>query len=310
MPGAAKASGSACFLVHVLREFAPLARAHGDAVFAARCDAEADTLAANIERHAWDGNWYLRAWFDDGTPLGSARSAECRIDLIAQSWAVLAGVAAPPRATKALDSVLERLVDHEHRLVRLLEPPFDGAGPDPGYIAGYVPGVRENGGQYTHGAIWAAMALAEAGCVEQAWMVFDLINPLRHARDAAGVQRYKVEPYVVAADVYGVGAHAGRGGWSWYTGSAGWMYRLLVESLLGLNLEHDADGAWLRLQPRLPQAWKGFSFTYRRAATSWQVQVRRGASSALQLDGQVLPALRLPLRDDGAQHSALLTVAD
>jgi cellobiose phosphorylase len=297
------------FLAHVLREFAPLAHAQRDDDFAARCDAHAATLMDNIERHAWDGAWYLRAWFDDGTPLGSAQSVECRIDLIAQSWAVLAG-APPARTSQALDAMRERLVDDEHRLVRLLEPPFDGAGPDPGYIAGYVPGVRENGGQYTHGAVWAAMALAEAGRTEQAWELFNLINPLSHARDGAEVERYKVEPYVVAGDVYAVGAHAGRGGWTWYTGSAGWMYRLLVESLLGLRLEHDGETAWLLLQPRLPRAWPGFGFTYRGANTCWQARVRRepGATDTLRVDGAALPDLRLPLHEDGQTHAVELVL--
>ncbi len=301
----------AFFLCRVMRDFAPLAAAHGDTEFAARCEREAATLAKNIEGQAWDGQWYRRAWFDDGTPLGSAASPECRIDLIAQSWAVLSGVAPPDRASCALQSVQERLVDRDHRLVRLLEPPFDGAGHDPGYIAGYVPGVRENGGQYTHGAVWAAMALAEAGRTDEAWAMFDLINPMQHARDEQQVQRYKVEPYVVAADVYSVGEHAGRGGWTWYTGSAGWMYRLIVESLLGLQLDHDGQTLWLVLEPSLPTAWGGFTFTYRHGTSAWRVQVQRDAAvdaPQLSVDGELSHTIRLALRDDGVDHAVVLRV--
>ena len=300
----------AWFLCRVLADFEPLARVHGDPAFAARCARERTTLAQHIEEHAWDGQWYRRAWFDDGTPLGSAQSPECRIDLIAQSWAVLSGAAQPDRATLALRSMQAQLVDEELRIVRLLDPPFDGAGPDPGYIAGYVPGVRENGGQYTHGAVWAAMALAEAGQVEQAWKLMAMINPLNHARNAEEAALYKVEPYVVAADVYGVAPHGGRGGWTWYTGSAGWTYRLIIETLLGITLEHDGQRAWLVLMPRLPAAWPGFGFTYRRGDTAWQVEVRREADplGALQLDGQPLSGRRLPLDEDGVEHQVVLTL--
>ena len=296
------------FLSQVLQDFGALAQARGDADFAARCQAQRDRLTQALRQHAWDGGWYRRAWFDDGQVLGSAASIECRIDLIAQSWAVLSGVASAERATQALAAMMDQLVDREHRLVRLLAPPFDGAGPDPGYIAGYLPGVRENGGQYTHGAVWAAMALAEAGQVEPAWQLFDMINPLQHARSAEEVRRYQVEPYVVSADVYSVGPHAGRGGWSWYTGSAGWMYRLIVESLLGLRREHDGSRAWLTLAPRLPNAWSGFEFDLRQGGSAWQVQVRRdaGATTRLFLDGVPLPSLRLPLDDDGVEHAAVL----
>ena len=300
----------AFFLCRVLADFAPLARAQGDAGFAERCDTERTALAERIEEHAWDGLWYRRGWFDDGLPLGSSTSAECRIDLIAQSWAVLSGAALPERATLALDSMQAQLVDTENGIVRLLDPPFNGAGPDPGYIAGYVPGVRENGGQYTHGAIWAAMALAEAGAVEDAWRLFAMVNPVNHARNADEVQRYKVEPYVVTADVYGVAPHIGRGGWSWYTGSAGWLYRLVIETLLGITLENDGGRAWLVLAPRLPAAWPGFSFSYRRGASTWQVEVQRGSATGLQVDERLLPDTRLPLDDDGRGHHAVLTWAD
>ena len=301
----------AWFLCRVLADFEPLARSQHDAAFAERCISERQGLAERIEAHAWDGAWYRRAWFDNGTPLGSADSAECNIDLIAQSWSVLSGVAPPERTAQALLAMRSQLVDDALGIVRLLAPPFDGAGPDPGYIAGYVPGVRENGGQYTHAAVWAAMALAEDGQTEEAWRLAAMINPLNHARNAEEVAVYKVEPYVVAADVYGVAPHAGRGGWTWYTGSAGWVYRLFVETLLGITLEHEAGQCWLRLAPRLPAAWPGFAFSYRRGGAMWQVQVRRGAggSNALEVDAAVLPGNCWPLHDDGLEHQVLYTLA-
>jgi cyclic beta-1,2-glucan synthetase len=225
----------AFFLVTVLKRFAPLARARGDADFAGRCDQEADRLRGCVEASAWDGAWYRRAWFDDGTVLGSAANPECQIDSIAQSWSVLSGAAPADRARQAMGSLDERLVHRDMRLVQLLDPPFDTSKPSPGYIQGYVPGVRENGGQYTHAAVWAAMAFAALGDSDRAWQLFALLSPVSHAVDAGQVATYKVEPYVVAGDVYANAAHAGRGGWTWYTGSAGWMAQLIVESLLAFE---------------------------------------------------------------------------
>ncbi|MET0255237.1 MAG: glucoamylase family protein, partial [Luteibacter sp.] len=225
------------FLVHVLGEFAVVAREHGDASFAERCLAEAGTLSAAIEAHAWDGDWYRRAWFDDGTPLGSSVSEECRIDAIAQSWSVLSGVGSDERQARAMASLDRHLVLEDPGMIRLLDPPFDTSAMDPGYIKGYVPGVRENGGQYTHAAVWAAMAFAHMGDNERAWELARMIHPASHTGDAAAVDRYKVEPYVVAADIYSVAPHVGRGGWSWYTGSSGWMLRVALESVLGLRME-------------------------------------------------------------------------
>ncbi|MET0330479.1 MAG: glucoamylase family protein, partial [Dyella sp.] len=224
------------FLYDVLRDFAGIARLHADEAFALRCESTADTLQVQLEQHGWDGAWYRRAYFDDGTPLGSSSNDECRIDSIAQSWSVLSGAAPISRQRQAMASLNRHLVRRDLKLVQLLDPPFDQSAMDPGYIKGYVPGVRENGGQYTHAAVWAAMAFARLGDSAHAWELAAMINPLNHANDAEGVATYKVEPYVMAADVYGVAPHGGRGGWSWYTGSAGWMYRLLVESLLGLTV--------------------------------------------------------------------------
>jgi cyclic beta-1,2-glucan synthetase len=294
------------FLCAVLRDFAPLARRRGDHGFADRCDQARATLAQNLETAGWDGDWYRRAYFDDGTPLGSASNLECRIDSISQSWAVLSGVASPARARQAMDAVQAQLVRPAEGLVQLLDPPFDRAGPNPGYIAGYLPGVRENGGQYTHSAIWVAMALAEMGDAERAWAVIDLINPLHHGTDAQAVQVYKVEPYVMAADVYSVAPHGGRGGWTWYTGSAGWMYRAIVESLLGLKLQVDEAGARLLLRPCVPAAWPGFELDYRHGAAVYRIVARRGGAPGLVVDGERLDGVALPLVDDGLPHTVAL----
>ena len=221
------------FLYDVLTRFAELARVRGDTVFADKCEHDAAGLKENIEQHGWDGEWYRRAYFDDGTPLGSAANAECRIDSISQSWAVLSGAGDPDRARQAMEAVDRHLVRRDEALVQLLEPPFDKSPLDPGYIKGYVPGVRENGGQYTHAAIWTSMAFAALGDGARAWELLGMINPVGHGKSAEAIAKYKAEPYVVAADVYAVAPHTGRGGWTWYTGSAGWLYRLILESLIG-----------------------------------------------------------------------------
>ena len=259
-----------------------------------------------IQESAWDGAWYRRGWFDDGSPLGTSTNKECRIDSIAQSWSVLSGIAPRERAKKALDSLAARLVNPQQRIVKLLDPPFNGKGPNPGYISGYVPGVRENGGQYTHGAIWAAMAFAASGDARRSWDVVDMINPVNHTRTPAEVAVYKVEPYVMSADVYSVAPHTGRGGWSWYTGSAGWMYRLLVEATLGLRLQVVDGQATLLIDPRIPPHWSGFEVDYVHRTTLFRLQFdRTGLDKAprVTLDGQPLGTSRLPLHDDGRQHS-------
>jgi cellobiose phosphorylase len=299
------------FLCEVLKRFAVLARRRGDEAVRAECDEARERVALALETSGWDGAWYRRAYFDDGQVLGSAANAECRIDSISQSWAVLSGVAPHDRATAAMEAVDEYLVDRKAGIVRLLEPPFDGHGPNPGYISGYVPGVRENGGQYTHSAIWAAMAFAQAGDAARAWEVLDMINPVNHARDLADVQVYKVEPYVMTADVYGVAPHTGRGGWSWYTGSAGWMYRLVTESVLGLHVERLGSSAWLRLDPVMPPHWPGFEMALRFGSSTWHVRVTRGtqAIAALTVDGAATLAARIPLTDDGTDHQVVLALA-
>ena len=297
----------AFFLVTVLKRFAPIAHARGDAALAASCEDDAAMLQANVEASAWDGAWYQRAWFDDGAPLGTAANTECQIDSIAQSWSVLSGAAPAERARAAMASVLHRLVRPETRIVQLLDPPFDVSRPSPGYIEGYVPGVRENGGQYTHGAVWAALAFAAMGDADNAWQLFDMLNPIRHGDSAEHVAVYKTEPYVVAGDVYAFAPHAGRGGWSWYTGSAGWMYQLLVEWLLGLR----RHGNQLSLQPLLPSGWSGFDLQYRFGATSYEIAVRRAASAdaaALSIDGAKFPGHSVALVDDGIRRDVTLTV--
>ena len=227
------------FFYEVLMGFTAIANVKGDTAFVEHCRNEASMLRQKIEQNAWDGGWYRRAYFDDGSPLGSAANPECQIDSVAQSWSVLSGAGDAARSHMAMDAVDERLVRRDHALIQLLDPPLDASDLNPGYIKGYVPGVRENGGQYTHAAIWAAMAFAKSGDSRRAWELTTMINPVNHATTPQGVATYKVEPYVVAADVYALSPHTGRGGWTWYTGSAGWMYRLVVESLLGLRLEAD-----------------------------------------------------------------------
>jgi len=314
------------FLCEVLSQFAKVASLVGDADFAAQCAVQGRELRSNIEAHGWDGNWYRRAYFDDGTPLGSASNEECQIDSISQSWSVLSlqSWSAPSssalyvsddsastelqRSRQAMDAAYQRLVRHDANLIQLLDPPFDKSALNPGYIKGYVPGVRENGGQYTHGAIWAAMAFAKLNDSERAWELLRMINPVMHGLTAAAVETYKAEPYVIAADVYGVSPHTGRGGWSWYTGSAGWMYRLIIESLLGLRLEVDK----LYFAPCLPAAWPGFKMQYRYRATVYYIEVVQtvGAPPRIQViaDGNESDDAMVVLRDDGLPHAVTVNL--
>ena len=301
------------FLCEVLRQFAPVAGGHGKADFADLCLAERARLSENIEQHAWDGQWYRRAYFDDGTPLGSADNAECRIDSISQSWSVLSGAGEPARARAAMNAVDERLVRRDVALVQLLDPPFDKSQLDPGYIRGYVPGVRENGGQYTHGAIWAAMAFAALGERDRAWELLAMINPVNHGASPQAIETYKAEPYAIAADVYALAPHTGRGGWSWYTGSAGWMYRLALESLLGVTLQGDT----LRLAPCVPAHWQGFKIHYRYRETVYHIDVSQlsedneGAigGTRLRVDGVEREDGAIPLVDDRREHSVEVIVS-
>ncbi|MEO8634566.1 MAG: glycosyl transferase [Gemmatimonadales bacterium] len=302
------------FLARVLEGFIPLAESRGDTARLVRYRDYLRQLHVALNDGGWDGGWYRRGYYDNGTPLGSAKSDECRIDAIAQAWAVLSGVAPAERATQALDALEQHLVSESDGIIRLLTPPFDQTPEDPGYIKGYLPGVRENGGQYTHGALWAVQALAEAGRGDRAAALLTMLSPVTHGATPAAADRYQVEPYVIAADVYGVAPHVGRGGWTWYTGSAGWMFRVAVESVLGIALE---GGNFIVVRPALPLAWPGYSFTSRLpdGRTTLTLTVERAAATDQSatngtLDGQALAvvdgAVRIPLPDDGATHTAAI----
>lgn len=277
----------AFFLSHVLSEFSSIARLYGDLPFAETCVREAERLKINIESTSWDGDWYRRAYFDDGTPLGSAANVECQIDSLPQSWAVLSGIGDQHRAKHAMESVDRRLVDRQNGVIKLFDPPFDKAVPNPGYIKGYVPGVRENGGQYTHAAIWTAMAFAKLGDAARAWELARMINPVGHGLSPADAAKYITEPYVVAADVYAVAPHIGRGGWTWYTGSAAWLYRLMVEALLGLTLAVDR----LTFNPCVPADWPSYVVKYRFRNTAYRISFKRATpgnpKGTLRCDGNL-----------------------
>jgi cyclic beta-1,2-glucan synthetase len=299
----------AWFLVATLRRFAEHADERSDHDIAGWCRATADDYAAAVEQSAWDGAWYRRAYFDDGTPLGSASSEECQIDSIAQSWSVLSGAGDPERARKAMQAVGERLVRDDDRLIMLLTPPFDKTPHDPGYIKGYLPGVRENGAQYTHAALWTVLATVGLGDGDRAFHLLDLLNPLTHARTVEEADRYKVEPYVVAADVYTATGHVGRGGWTWYTGSASWSYRVAVEGILGFTKRGDR----LMITPCIPAAWDEVTIDYRFGATTYAITVSNpdGVSTGariVEVDGTVCPDGEIALRDDGIEHVVKVTM--
>ncbi|HET9298823.1 MAG TPA: glycosyl hydrolase family 65 protein, partial [Candidatus Polarisedimenticolaceae bacterium] len=321
------------FLLANLGGFAEVAAARGETERAERWRAHARALSAAIEAEAWDGEWYLRAWFDDGTPLGSAGSDVCRIDSIAQSWAVLSEAGDRSRAMRAMAAVDTHLVRRAEGLVLLFTPPFDTSPLDPGYVKGYPPGVRENGGQYTHAAVWSVLAAAALGQGDRAHELFSLLNPIRHGATRADVQRYRVEPYVLAGDVYSTPPHVGRGGWTWYTGSAGWMYRAGMEGILGFRLRAGA----LEIDPCIPRAWPGYTIVLRYHTARYEIVVEnpRGVSRgvvSVEVDGVPLDgpatvgahrvqadgaagadvrpqpaapqaaATRIPLVDDGGTH--------
>src|SRR5215831_4527793 len=292
------------FLHTILWEFARLADARGDHEHAETWRLHVSSLKASLEREAWDGEWYRRAYFDDGTPLGSSTNTECRIDSIAQSWGVLSGAAEPARGARGMAAVDKYLVTRGDNLVLLFTPPFDRGSLDPGYIKGYLPGVRENGAQYTHAAIWSVLAFAALGDGDKAGELFAMLNPINHANTRAGVSRYKVEPYVMAADIYAAAPHVGRGGWTWYTGSAGWMYRAGVEWVLGFRVR----GTKLYFDPCIPRAWRNFEITFRYHSSRYEIVVEnpdgvaRGVTS-VEFDGAPLVGSRhIQLADDGATH--------
>jgi cyclic beta-1,2-glucan synthetase len=294
----------AWFLASTLGSFAEVAARRGDTARAQRCTEEVARLAAAVEAGAWDGAWYRRAYFDDGTPLGASADDECAIDAVAQSWAVISGVADPTRARRAMRSTDERLVKVDDGMILLFTPPFANGARDPGYVKAYPAGLRENGGQYTHGVLWCVLAQTLLGDGDRAGALFDLLDPIRHATTAAQVARYQVEPYVVAADVYAAEGHVGRGGWTWYTGSAAWMYRIGVESMLGVT----RHGASLRVAPCIRRSWPGYKVAYRHGASTYRVVVenpdsRSSGVARVELDGKPLDARDVPLADDGREHT-------
>jgi cyclic beta-1,2-glucan synthetase len=296
------------FLVTVLNDFAPLCERRGRADLAQQYRDDARWLTGMLEL-AWDGDWYRRAYFDDGTPLGSVQNEECKLDSLTQSWAVISGAAQPRRAERAMHAVRAHLVRRDPRLVLLLTPPFDRMAHDPGYIKGYVPGVRENGGQYTHAAIWTLIALARLGMGDEAMELFHLINPINHMRSPEGVERYRTEPYAVAADVYAHPMHAGRGGWTWYTGSAGWMYQAALQAMLGLRRQ----GATFSVDPCIPTMWPEYLIEWTIQGTRYRIVVEnpdhrsRGVGAA-RLDGVAVDAAAIPLLTDGAEHEVRVTL--
>ncbi len=296
------------FLYDVLMQFANVAQLHDDPAFVELCRKEAVQLRQNIEQHGWDGEWYRRAYFDDGTPLGSADNPECRIDSIAQSWSVLSGAADAGRSRMAMDALDRHLVHRDDAVIQLLTPPFDTSTPDPGYIKAYVPGVRENGAQYTHAAVWAVMAFAAMGDNRRAWELLSIINPVNHAKSADSIGIYKVEPYVVASDVYAMLPHTGRGGWTWYSGSAGWMYRLIMESILGLRLESDK----LYVKPCIPEHWASFKMNYRYRETVYHITVSQtheeDGVTIMMVDYIEQHDLVIPLVDDRQEHEVGLKI--
>jgi cyclic beta-1,2-glucan synthetase len=300
----------AWFLHAALMRFAPIAAERGNTSAATRWRKHAFALQRAVEREAWDGDWYRRGYFDDGAPLGSVSSDECRIDSIAQSWAVISGAADPERAARAMSAIDRQLVNRSEGLVQLFTPAFYRNSHDPGYIMAYPRGIRENGGQYTHAAMWSVLAFALQGDGDRAAELFALINPINHG-SRSGIHRYKVEPYVACADVYTAPSHVGRGGWTWYTGSAAWMYRTAVEAILGVNLR----GKILSIDPCIPRSWSAFEILYRHGATRYRIRIEnprsvsRGVAS-LTLDGEeICPATRgIPLIDDGSEHTCLVTL--
>jgi cyclic beta-1,2-glucan synthetase len=292
----------AWFLITTLRKFAVHAESRSDRQARDEMLAKADGYAEAVERSAWDGEWYRRAYFDDGSPLGSRTSDECKIDSIAQSWSVISGAGRPDRARIAMESLNKYLVREDARLILLLTPPFDKTTHDPGYIQGYLPGVRENGAQYTHAALWAVLATALQGDGDRAFELFQMLNPITHSDTAKAVDIYKVEPYVVAADVYTAKGHLGRGGWTWYTGSASWMYRTALEAILGFRQR----GEELFIEPCIPARWKEFTVEYRFRSSTYAITVQnpdglQRGTAELMLDGRSVEKA-ITLTDDGKHH--------
>jgi cyclic beta-1,2-glucan synthetase len=299
------------FLYATLRDFAPIAAARGETARASAWLQHAEALQRALDRNAWDGAWFRRAYFDDGSPLGSAYNRECRIDSIAQSWATISRAANPDRARQAMDAVSEYLVKRGDDMVLLFTPPFNASDPDPGYIQGYLPGVRENGAQYTHAAAWCVIAYAMQGDGDRAFELFGMLNPINHASTRGGAHRYKIEPYVVAGDVYSEPPHAGRGGWSWYTGAAGWLYRAGIEYMLGIRVQ----GESVQVAPCIPHEWSGYTVRYRRGTATYVIRVENPSRISsgdvdIDVDGTRVDGDRFPVQDDGCEHRVDVTLRE
>jgi cyclic beta-1,2-glucan synthetase len=302
----------AWFQIEVIKHFTPLLEAQGDHETATTLRQRAERLRDAAEKHAWDGEWYRRAFFDDGSPLGSKSNEECQIDSLAQSWAIISGAGDQERTSQAMQAVREHLVDEEGKLIKLLTPPFNRSEKNPGYIQGYPPGVRENGGQYTHASAWVIIANALMGRGTEALNLFELINPINHTSSADGVSTYQAEPYVLCGDVYSEGALRGRAGWSWYTGSSGWMYQAGLEYIVGLKVHPNH----FTIDPVIPASWPEFTLTYRRNNKTFVIEVINEGRiehgvSAITINGKVVISREIPYEDPsyGATVSVRVTLA-
>jgi cellobiose phosphorylase len=291
------------FLYAVLKAFAPICKKMNDLDDYEYFNGIANKLADNINNNGWDGNWYRRAYFDDGTPLGTIENTECKIDSLSQSWSVISGAGTSEKSSLAMISLENYLIDRNEGIIKLLTPPFDNSNLEPGYIKGYVPGVRENGGQYTHAAAWVIIAFCIMGNGDKAFELFDLLNPINHSRTNIEYSRYKVEPYVTPADVYSMPPHTGRGGWTWYTGSASWMYISATQYILGLKKSGDN----LTLSPCIPKKWSGYSINYKYKTSLYEIKVKNNKNSSsgvkrVVMDRKPLKDRNIPLSDDGKKH--------
>ena len=300
------------FLAKTLEDFAKICVSRDEPERAEKYLAHAAALRTNLEKEAWDGDWYVRAFFDDGTPLGSKKNDECQIDSIAQSWSVISNSEKRERAAHAMKSVDERLIKRQEKLALLLTPPFDKTALEPGYIKGYPPGIRENGGQYTHAAVWSLIAFAMQGDGDKAHEIFKLINPINHAKTSDELNIYKTEPYALAGDVYSNPQHIGRGGWTWYTGAAGWLYRAALENILGFHKHGDT----LLIEPCIPRDWQEFEITYRYKSATYHITVENprkvcaGSSAKIEVDGETLSSNLIELADDGQMHKVRIVLED
>ncbi len=300
----------AWFQITSLNAFITIAESRQDTEHASPWRQRVEALRAALEKHGWDGAWYRRAYFDNGTPLGSAQNDACTIDSLAQTWAVISGAADPERARQAMKAVDDHLVRHHDRLILLFTPPFDHSTLDPGYVKGYLPGIRENGGQYTHGSVWVLLAAAMLGQKRQAFELMQILNPILHARDAEGVARYQVEPYVLAGDIYSTPPHVSRGGWTWYSGSAGWYYQVVLESILGFKRRGDR----LVFEPCVPAEWSNFEIAYRFGSAAYAIKFEdqthnQAGKVSVWLDGALQEQASIPLVSDDRSHEVRVVIA-